>query len=88
MELAILRLLSQGEKGGKIIYMAPTKALSSQRASDWEQRFACLGLSCIALKILMAIVYVRLITLFIVGRELTGNTDYVTFDHIRNCNIM
>ncbi|ORY05950.1 P-loop containing nucleoside triphosphate hydrolase protein [Basidiobolus meristosporus CBS 931.73] len=47
MELAILKLLMSNRfNNAKIIYMAPIKALCSERAADWEQKFRPFGLSC------------------------------------------
>ncbi|KAL2913623.1 plasma membrane calcium [Polyrhizophydium stewartii] len=47
MELAILRLLSRsGGDQSKIVYIAPTKALCSERARDWQSKFAPYGVSC------------------------------------------
>ncbi|KAK6344132.1 Sec63 [Orbilia brochopaga] len=47
MELAICRLMETFEAGTfKIIYLAPTKALCSERKRDWGQKFAPLGLKC------------------------------------------
>ncbi|KAJ3072433.1 Sec63 [Podochytrium sp. JEL0797] len=47
MELAILRLLAKpGSDQAKIIYVAPTKALCSERVLDWKKKFRTLGLSC------------------------------------------
>ena len=46
-ELAICRLLA-GFKNDeyKIVYMAPTKSLCSERQRDWQTRFAALDLVC------------------------------------------
>ncbi|KAI8609747.1 hypothetical protein BC830DRAFT_1233124 [Chytriomyces sp. MP71] len=47
LELAILRLLTkQGGDRSKIIYIAPTKALCSERVQDWTSKFRVMGLSC------------------------------------------
>ncbi|XP_062336822.1 probable ATP-dependent DNA helicase HFM1 [Osmerus eperlanus] len=48
-ELAITRLLmetSEPWRNVKAVYMAPIKALCSQRYEDWKQKFGPLGLSC------------------------------------------
>lgn len=47
LELAVCRLLF-GVKGEqyKIIYMAPTKSLCSERKRDWQSKFSSLGLDC------------------------------------------
>ncbi|KAM6948757.1 LOW QUALITY PROTEIN: putative ATP-dependent DNA helicase HFM1 [Aplochiton taeniatus] len=48
-ELAIIRLLmetSEPWRNVKAVYMAPIKALCSQRFEDWKQKFGPLGLSC------------------------------------------
>ncbi|KAF8892445.1 hypothetical protein BD779DRAFT_1670146 [Infundibulicybe gibba] len=47
-ELAILRLLSGTRKGNspKCVYMAPTKALCSERYRDWTSKFEPLGIKC------------------------------------------
>lgn len=41
MELAIIQLM-QENSGGKIIYIAPIKALCSERLKDWQSRFKSL----------------------------------------------
>ncbi|KAI8582531.1 hypothetical protein K450DRAFT_269277 [Umbelopsis ramanniana AG] len=66
LELAILRTLHQ-EGCHKAIYIAPTKALSSQRANDWIRKFSNLNLTC---------------------QELTGDTEYVSFEYIKKCDII
>ncbi|KAI8922947.1 P-loop containing nucleoside triphosphate hydrolase protein [Entophlyctis helioformis] len=47
MELAILRLLGRprGDQS-KVVYVAPTKALCSERVRDWQHKFSSLGLTC------------------------------------------
>ncbi|TLS30547.1 hypothetical protein PpBr36_02717 [Pyricularia pennisetigena] len=46
-ELAICRLLSQKtDQNFKVIYVAPTKALCSERSRDWENKFRHLSLAC------------------------------------------
>ncbi|KZP01054.1 P-loop containing nucleoside triphosphate hydrolase protein [Calocera viscosa TUFC12733] len=45
-ELAIVRLLMEGDSGAKCVYMAPTKALCSERFNDWTAKFQGLGISC------------------------------------------
>ncbi|KAI8830066.1 Sec63 Brl domain-containing protein [Chytriomyces cf. hyalinus JEL632] len=49
MEMAILRLIrkhSNARIDAKIVYIAPTKALCSERAQDWKKKFRTLGVSC------------------------------------------
>jgi len=47
LELAICRLaLQRGNENFKIVYQAPTKALCSERARDWEAKFGPLSLKC------------------------------------------
>ncbi|CAO0800764.1 unnamed protein product [Mucor circinelloides] len=46
MELAIIRTLLHGGANSKIIYMAPTKSLCSERAKDWQLKFKPLGIEC------------------------------------------
>ena len=47
MELAICRLISGFRSGQyKIVYMAPTKSLCSERQRDWQAKFAALDLRC------------------------------------------
>ncbi|KAL8338974.1 hypothetical protein RB598_007340 [Gaeumannomyces tritici] len=47
LELAICRLVSQRtNQNFKAVYMAPTKALCSERSRDWQGKLARLGLSC------------------------------------------
>ncbi|XP_065830814.1 probable ATP-dependent DNA helicase HFM1 isoform X2 [Oscarella lobularis] len=49
-ELAIVRLLANSKQDSslnfKVIYMAPVKALCSERYTDWDQKFTPLGLTC------------------------------------------
>ncbi|KAI8383054.1 hypothetical protein BD560DRAFT_444155 [Blakeslea trispora] len=46
MELAIIRLLFNKGSHSKVIYMAPTKSLCSERVRDWQQKFLPLGFEC------------------------------------------
>ncbi|KAI9496413.1 P-loop containing nucleoside triphosphate hydrolase protein, partial [Zychaea mexicana] len=46
LELAILRALMNGSGDAKVIYMAPTKSLCSERTKDWEKKFEPLGIAC------------------------------------------
>ncbi|KAI9323195.1 Sec63 Brl domain-containing protein [Dichotomocladium elegans] len=47
IEMAIVHTLSiASKKDVKIIYMAPTKSLCSERARDWEIKFQPLGATC------------------------------------------
>ncbi|KAL2158830.1 hypothetical protein VTH06DRAFT_4022 [Thermothelomyces fergusii] len=47
LELAICKLvLDRGNENFKIIYQAPTKALCSERARDWEKKFSHMNLGC------------------------------------------
>ncbi|KAI9364131.1 P-loop containing nucleoside triphosphate hydrolase protein [Pilaira anomala] len=46
MELAIIRTLLNHGDNSKIIYMAPTKSLCSERAKDWEEKFRPFGIEC------------------------------------------
>uniref|UniRef100_A0A8C5F9D6 DNA 3'-5' helicase n=1 Tax=Gadus morhua TaxID=8049 RepID=A0A8C5F9D6_GADMO len=51
-ELAIIHLLMESSepwKDVKAVYMAPIKALCSQRFEDWKQKFGPLGLTCMEL---------------------------------------
>nr|XP_009478880.1 PREDICTED: probable ATP-dependent DNA helicase HFM1 [Pelecanus crispus] len=48
-ELAITRLLMEAPLpwlNTKVVYMAPIKALCSQRFDDWKEKFGPIGLSC------------------------------------------
>ncbi|NXL86071.1 HFM1 helicase, partial [Alectura lathami] len=48
-ELAITRLLMEAPMPWlniKVVYMAPIKALCSQRFDDWKEKFGSIGLSC------------------------------------------
>ncbi|KAJ7461495.1 Sec63 Brl domain-containing protein [Mycena latifolia] len=48
-ELAIIRMLRQAKDSGKsvkCVYMAPTKALCSERQRDWSSKFDALGIRC------------------------------------------
>ncbi|KAK0742728.1 hypothetical protein B0T18DRAFT_293491, partial [Schizothecium vesticola] len=47
LELAICKLaLDRGNENFKIVYQAPTKALCSERARDWERKFSHMSLKC------------------------------------------
>lgn len=46
LELAIIRVLLNTGNSAKIIYMAPTKSLCSERAKDWENKFKPFGIEC------------------------------------------
>ncbi|EGO54185.1 hypothetical protein NEUTE1DRAFT_103645 [Neurospora tetrasperma FGSC 2508] len=47
LELAICKLaLDRGNENFKIVYQAPTKALCSEKARDWEKKFSHMGLKC------------------------------------------
>ncbi|RZF42591.1 hypothetical protein LSTR_LSTR001386 [Laodelphax striatellus] len=51
-ELAIIRLLMLAEDAGhgseaKIVYMAPIKALVSEKFNDWADKFSSLGVRCL-----------------------------------------
>ncbi|KZT69812.1 P-loop containing nucleoside triphosphate hydrolase protein, partial [Daedalea quercina L-15889] len=48
-ELAIIRMLLQAggnSKSVKCVYVAPTKALCSEKCRDWTMKFAALGVNC------------------------------------------
>lgn len=46
-ELAICKLVADhGSENFKVVYQAPTKALCSERARDWEKKFSHLSLQC------------------------------------------
>ncbi|RYO98313.1 hypothetical protein DL766_006632 [Monosporascus sp. MC13-8B] len=50
LELAICKLVgSPGGERFKIVYQAPTKALCTERARDWEKKFSHMNLRCIEL---------------------------------------
>ena len=44
MELALVRLFNSQEQNVKAIYIAPTKALCSERSTDWSRKFNPLGI--------------------------------------------
>jgi hypothetical protein len=47
MEMAIVRLLSEKvSENAKVVYVAPSKALCHERASDWKTKFSKLNISC------------------------------------------
>ena len=47
LEMAICRLVAGFSSGQyKIVYMAPTKSLCSERQRDWQPKFAALDLQC------------------------------------------
>ncbi|KAJ6502143.1 Sec63 Brl domain-containing protein [Mycena sanguinolenta] len=48
-ELTIIRMLGRAKESGesvKCVYMAPTKALCSERQRDWSSKFEPLGIKC------------------------------------------
>ncbi|KAG8907978.1 Sec63 [Tulasnella sp. 403] len=45
-ELAIIHLLMGGNKDVKCVYMAPTKALCTERFNDWTNKFQHIGVKC------------------------------------------
>lgn len=46
-ELAICKIVAdRGPENIKIVYQAPTKALCSERARDWQKKFSALKLQC------------------------------------------
>ncbi|KAI1141226.1 P-loop containing nucleoside triphosphate hydrolase protein [Hypoxylon sp. FL0543] len=50
LEMAICRLaMSPSNENFKIVYQAPTKALCSERARDWDKKFSHMNLKCIEL---------------------------------------
>ncbi|OTA94187.1 hypothetical protein M434DRAFT_384303 [Hypoxylon sp. CO27-5] len=50
LEMAICKLvMSPGGENFKIVYQAPTKALCSERARDWDKKFSYMNLKCIEL---------------------------------------
>ena len=50
LEMAICRTISNDTNDEyKMIYLAPTKALCSERCKDWETKFRSLGLACVEL---------------------------------------
>lgn len=47
LELAICKLaLDRGNENFKIVYQAPTKALCSEKAREWEKKFSHMNLKC------------------------------------------
>ncbi|KAK8131776.1 hypothetical protein PG984_008214 [Apiospora sp. TS-2023a] len=47
LEMAICKLvMTSGSENFKIVYLAPTKSLCSERAKDWEKKFSHLSLQC------------------------------------------
>ena len=47
LELAMCRLIVESDTNqSKMIYLAPTKSLCSERQRDWQQKFSTLGLEC------------------------------------------
>ena len=60
-ELAIIRMLNQVSKTGhamKCVYMAPTKALCSERYHDWTTKFDALGIKCKISFITLVIIHI------------------------------
>ncbi|CAO3632232.1 unnamed protein product [Cunninghamella echinulata] len=46
MELAIIRCFRNNPHHIKIIYMAPTKSLCSERIKDWKEKWSPFGITC------------------------------------------
>lgn len=47
LELAICKIFAdRGSENFKVVYQAPTKALCSERARDWEKKFGPMNLRC------------------------------------------
>ncbi|KAI1211201.1 P-loop containing nucleoside triphosphate hydrolase protein [Annulohypoxylon truncatum] len=47
LEMAICKLImSPGSENHKIVYLAPTKSLCSERAKDWQKKFSHMNLQC------------------------------------------
>jgi superfamily II DNA or RNA helicase len=44
-ELAIVKVFEEA-LDSRVIYMSPTKALCTERARDWKQKFQGIGLTC------------------------------------------
>lgn len=55
MELAIIRVLLNKGSDSKIIYMAPTKSLCSEKVKDWENKFSPFGIKCKYIKFLFTL---------------------------------
>ncbi|KAI0310640.1 Sec63 Brl domain-containing protein, partial [Amylostereum chailletii] len=45
-ELSIIHMVMNAGSGSKCVYMAPTKALCSERFRDWVSKFESLGIKC------------------------------------------
>ena len=50
-ELAIMRMLATGDPQAKAVYVAPTKALCTERANDWIKRLQPLDCSVVELTV-------------------------------------
>ncbi|OTB09336.1 hypothetical protein M426DRAFT_256446, partial [Hypoxylon sp. CI-4A] len=47
LEMAICKIaMSPNSENSKIVYLAPTKSLCSERAQDWEKKFSHMNLRC------------------------------------------
>jgi len=51
LEMGILQMITamKDEINCKSVYLAPTKALCTERFYDWDEKFSKIGLSCIEL---------------------------------------
>lgn len=87
MEQAIIRALIYGGINSKIIYMAPTKSLCSERAKDWQLKFKPLGIECASW---CSCLFVCVVYSFIwcTGKEFTGDTQNSSIAAIRKTTIM
>lgn len=45
LELALCRLVARGPPTAKALYLAPSRALVSERVADWRARFGAVGVS-------------------------------------------
>ena len=86
MELAIIRVLLNYGSNSKIIYMAPTKSLCSERVKDWEAKFGSFGIKCEYICTLHCATNLKHFAY--AGKEFTGDTNFTSVSSIQNTTIM
>ena len=91
--------MDQEEVGGslaecKVIYFAPTKALCSEKATSWQEKFSLIGLKCkqcrqfpARLRLSKRLILYQSDTLLL-GSELTGDTMEFSTKVLNEANIV
>lgn len=91
MELTIIRTFLNYGDNSKVVYIAPTKSLCSERVKDWENKFKPFGIIC-KYKYASPFFFLRtkkvLIIIICVGNEFTGDTSFISVASIRKTSIM